>query len=422
MKKVALGVCFLVCCLIVTAGIAAKQSLTDKEQLGKLILFDNSLSIRNNQSCASCHDPTVGWTGPIPGINKRGAVYPGSIRTAFGNRKPPTAAYATTAPRFDYDPEAGLFFGGNFWDGRATGWDLGNPAADQARGPFLNPVEQALPDKVAVVNKVCSSKYVKLFKKVWGQNACDDIDEAYDYIALSIAAYEASFEVNQYSSKFDAVMAGEAQFTEQEAWGKELFESEDKGKCALCHVLDDQGDGNPPLFTDYTFDNLGIPKNPLNPFYKTDPYFVDKGLGDFLRSLTQDSAWRDAEDVTRVEAFTDEELLELAAENDGKHKVPTLRNVALAPGPGFTKAFGHNGYFKSLKGIVHFYNTRDVKPTCPGDYTEAQALKADCWPAPEVAANVNRDELGDLGLTPAEEDAIVAFLETLSDGYRVKKP
>jgi cytochrome c peroxidase len=91
--------------------------------------------------------------------------------------------------------------------------------------------------------------------------------------------------------------------------------------------------------------------------------------------------------------------------------------VDLRPAPEFVKAYGHNGYFKSLEGIVHFYNTRDVKPTCSGDYTEADALAADCWPAPEVPVNMNTAELGDLGLSPAEEAAIVAFLKTLSDGY-----
>ena len=101
----------------------------------------------------------------------------------------------------------------------------------------------------------------------------------------------------------------------------------------------------------------------------------------------------------------------------GKHKVPTLRNVGLGLETGLVKAYGHNGYFKTLEGIVHFYNTRDVLPTCPGAYTEEQALAANCWPAPEVAMNVNTAELGDLGLTPEEEADIVAFLKTLSDGY-----
>jgi cytochrome c peroxidase len=103
--------------------------------------------------------------------------------------------------------------------------------------------------------------------------------------------------------------------------------------------------------------------------------------------------------------------------NNGKFKVPTLRNVDLRPPGGLVKAYGHNDYFKSLEGIVHFYNTRDVLPAYPGGYAEAQALAAKCWPAPEVSQNVNTGELGNLGLTPAEEAAIVAFLKALSDGY-----
>jgi cytochrome c peroxidase len=94
--------------------------------------------------------------------------------------------------------------------------------------------------------------------------------------------------------------------------------------------------------------------------------------------------------------------------------------VDLRPYPGFVKAFGHNGYFKSLKRIVHFYNTRDVLPPCPSDMADRQAKQANCWPQPEVADNVNIDELGNLGLTDAEEDAIVSFMETLSDGYRTR--
>ena len=152
-----------------------------------------------------------------------------------------------------------------------------------------------------------------------------------------------------------------------------------------------------PLFTDYTYDNLGIPKNPVNPATIADPAWADPGLGGFLASRPDYAAYADA--------------------NMGKHKVPTLRNVGLGP-EGVVKAYGHNGYFKTLEGIVHFYNTRDVLPRCEGNLTEAQALDAKCWPAPEVEANLNTRELGNLGLSADEEAAIVAFLKTLSDdGY-----
>lgn len=227
------------------------------------------------------------------------------------------------------------------------------------------------------------------------------VDEAYDYVALSIAAYEASSEVNPFSSKYDAFLAGKAELTKQERRGRALFRG--KAKCSRCHTIS----GKAPLFTDFTFDNLGVPRNPENPFYTQVEFnpdginWVDKGLGGFLE--------------------TRPEYAKLATANYGKQKVPTLRNVDKRPGRDFRKAYGHNGYFKSLKGIVHFYNTRDVKPTCANDFTtEADALAQDCWPAPEVAENVNTEELGDLGLSARQERAIVAFMKTLSDGYMQK--
>ena len=395
--------------------------LTAKEQLGKKLFFDANLSTPKFQSCAICHNPEVGWTGPDSAINAGGAVYEGAVWGRFGNRKPPSSAYATLSPIFHYDEEEGLFVGGNFWDGRATGEHLGNPAADQALGPFLNPVEQNNPSPKAVCEKVAASQYAWLWKEAYGEPitcmTAAAVAKNYKRIGLAIAAYEGSSEVNQFSSKFDYYLKGRAPLTPQEKWGMDLFNG--KAKCFACHPSEKSPNGEPPLFTDFTFDNLGVPKNPQNPFYRMDKvyladgspinpegkYWVDPGLGGFLKSRTE---WAG-----------------LASMNMGKHKVPTLRNVDKRTQEGFVKAFGHNGYFKSLKGIVHFYNTRDVKKKCySGSYgdgtavfTEAMALKNNCWPAPEVRDNVNMEELGNLGLSPAEEDALVAFMKTLSDGY-----
>lgn len=374
-------------------------SLTPVELLGKNIFFDK-ISSPDNMSCATCHGPKVGFTGPKAGINVHGAVYRGAVPKRFGNRKPPSAAYATFSPVFYYDSDKGLFIGGNFWDGRATGERLGNPSADQALGPFLNPVEQNNPSKQAVLEQIAKSKYAGLWEEVWGEPINWETDakiaENYDRIGLVIAAYEASSEVNSFSSKYDAYLAGEVELTSQEAEGLALFNG--KAKCNLCHPTQLGLGGEHPLFTDFTFDNLGVPKNPENPFYDMDKVnlddgstinilgaeWIDKGLGGFLE--------------------TRPEYESMAAENMGKHKVPTLRNVGKKNGNGVPKAYTHNGVFKSLKEVVHFYNTRDVET----------------WSPPEVPVNINTDELGDLGLTDIEEDAIVAFLNTLSDGYKTK--
>jgi cytochrome c peroxidase len=339
----------------------------------------------------------------VGGINKGGAVYRGAVPQRFGNRKPPSSAYATQSPLFHYDAAEGLFVGGNFWDGRAAGAHLGNPAADQALGPFLNPVEQNMPSAKAVLEVVGGSRYASLWATVWGEpldySTRAGVTLNYDRVGLAIAAYEGSSEVNQFSSRYDAWVRGEATLSEQELWGKELFEG--KGMCSACHMA--------PLFTDYTFDNLGTPKNPANPFYEMDEVYlddgspinpegaawIDQGLGGFLASLPESYF-----------AGLGLDKAQTVAENLGKHKVPTLRNVDKRPDFTFPKAYMHNGVFKSLKEVVHFYNTRDVEP----------------WPAPEVAENVNTDELGNLGLTDAEEDAIVAFMGTLSDGATTIAP
>jgi cytochrome c peroxidase len=401
------------------APAAGSDPLMPRQRLGRLLFFDTSLSARKNQSCATCHAPEAGWVGGKEAVNISGAVYEGSIGGRFGSRKPPSAAYATFAPSLTRLPghHGGMahhgamghamarrhhqaFLGGNFWDGRATGERLGSPAADQAMGPFLNPVEHALPDARTLVERVCTAEYATLFKEVWGADACGNADTAYGYIALSIAAYEGSSEVNQFSSKYDAFLAGRAQLTAEETRGLQLFAG--RAGCAACHPH--RGTRSvPPLFTDFTFDNLGLPPNPDNPIYRdrvSNPKgteWRDEGLGGFLRT----SATYAAE----------------AAAHVGKHRVPTLRNVDLRPAPAFVKAYGHNGYFKSLEAIVHFYNTRDVLPEC-GNRMERPGV--DCWPAPEIAANVNRVELGALRLTPQEEAAVVAFLRTLSDGYMAR--
>jgi cytochrome c peroxidase len=380
--------CAIVLLLAIGGAAFGADPLTPNERLGKAIFFDQDLSLNRNQSCATCHDPAVGFTGPDSDVNLHGSVYEGSIPGAFGDRKPPSSAYAAMSPVL-YQDRKGTWIGGSFWNGRATGWRLGSPIVEQAQGPFLNPKEQALPDAATVVERVCAADYDVGFEEVWGAGACSS-SIAYELVARSVAAYEASSEVNPYSSKFDLSFGSGARLTALERRGMALFNGQ--AGCKACHPGGPSG-----LFTDFTYDNIGVPKNPENPVYAEDPSYVDPGLGGFLRAAGYTPA------VYELEI--------------GKHKVPTLRNVALAPSEDTVKAYAHNGFFKTLEGIVHFYNTRDVLPTCPGDYTEAEAMAAGCWPAPEVAENLNVDELGDLGLSVDDEAAIVAFLRTLSDGF-----
>ncbi|MES9944696.1 MAG: cytochrome c peroxidase [Candidatus Thiodiazotropha sp.] len=378
--------------------------LSPVEHLGKKLFFDVNLSDPPGQSCASCHTPDAGWTGDTSEINAHAAVYPGAVETRSGNRKPPTAAYATFSPVFHYDNEEGLFIGGNFWDGRATGWLLGDPAADQAQSPFLNPVEQNIKNARRVVDLVCQSEYAVDFRSIFGEEICNNTINAYNAIAKAISAFEASTEVSSFTSKYDYYLKDPKQYplSKQEMLGLQIFEDENKGNCAACHPSQPSIDGTLPLFTDFSYDNLGVPRNPENTWYRMPKEinadgktWVDPGLGGFL---------------AKVPRFAN-----YASANLGKHKVPTLRNVDLRPEHEFVKSYGHNGFFKSLKEIVHFYNTRDHKTPC--DKANNPRPGVNCWPAPEVSENVNKEELGDLGLTEEEELALVAFMKTLSDNW-----
>ena len=427
--------------------------------LGKLLLFDKNLSVNRNEACSFCHMPETDFTGPIASLNATTVAYPGSVRTRFGHRKPQTYTYAPFYPVLHYNQTQQDFYGGNFWDLRATGYKLQNPAAAQAQDPPVDPDEMAMPDTACVVYRLSQGQYRSLFEVVWGAQAfgikwpsnVDQVcsspgpppaedpypvhlgkddrgrsDSTYDQFGLSIALYEASPEVSPFTSKFDYALAHTDKqiLSGDELAGWNLFAG--KAVCNTCHLdgtasTAKQTNSRPikpadaasvaPVFTDFTSANLGLPKNVAIPYYdesKPDKYgfapnplglaFIDRGVGDFLRSPgNPDSDWK-----------------QYANSFDGKFQTSTLRNVDKRPRPDFVKAYMHNGYLKSLKEVVHFYNTRDVLPRCKGPDDPGQ--KVSCWPAPEVPANVDQT-VGRLGLTDTEENQIVAFLKTLTDGY-----
>lgn len=401
---------FAIALLSVGIESHADHRLNLEQQLGERLFSDRNLSLNKNQSCATCHSLTPAHgksliTKIVPGfvdpenVKTGSAVSSGSIAGLFGSLNAPSVGYAAHSPEFhwhveDGDDEAdGLYIGGQFWNGRATN------LSEQAKKPFLNPVEMAMPSELAVLRRIQQDKtYRRLFLEVYGidLNQIADsrkpavsqaqlISRLFERVAQAISAYEESPVFNKFNSKFDYVLAGKTRFTPLEAQGFELFNREDKGNCAACHVSEasvaEDGSIEPPLFTDFSYDNIGLPRNvniPGNP----EP---DPGLGG-RTDLSKDPA---------------NEL--------GKHKVMSLRNIAL------TAPYGHNGSMATLEQIVHFYNTRDTLGHVD-DINHPQFGKTG-WPAPELVENLNRDELGNLQLSQEEELAIVAFMKTLTDDY-----
>jgi len=350
---------------ILTNTISVDPSFTTKEWLGKLLFFDESLSTPVGQSCASCHDPEVAFADPEFDL----PVSRGSLPGVFGNRNDMTVSYSAFVPPLHFDEEDSVWVGGLFWDGRV------NSLSEQAKGPPLNPLEMANPDTLTIFRKLQALSYAELFTSAYGTDALSDPEIAFINMADAIEAYEKTDEVSPFSSKYDFWLKGDTEFNKQELRGLKLFEAEDKGNCAACHPNRTSEDGTPPFFTDFTYDNLGTPKNPENPFYllpeelNPDGFdFIDYGLGKTVNDPLQ----------------------------NGKFRVPTLRNVAL------TTPYMHNGVFKTLFSNLAFYNTRDVAE----------------WPPPEVFDNVNEEELGNLELTNQELEDLVAFLRTLTDGWQ----
>jgi cytochrome c peroxidase len=427
----------------------AKVELGLVQKLGKAIFFDKNLSNPPGLSCASCHDPESGYSGSNNSdLNASIGIVPGAVPGRSESRSPPTISYAKYCPHGPpvYNHELQSYVGGFFTDGRSP--DL----ITQLRSPLFHPNEMNntagdKPSPQLVVDKVRTGPYARLFQQVYGDDVfTQPTEKIFNLIAEAIVAFESSTEVSPFSSKYDAYLSGEAKLSEAEYRGLTLVTGSSEGRiskggtqlkggqCVICHAITDFPDAFPDLWTQYCYTNIGVPKNPKNPYYnETDKQanplgynalgasYVDLGLGDFLypaKGLVSGNIGPGSDgkgDFLYV---------------NGTFKVPTLRNVDKRPSPTFVKAYMHNGYFKSLKDVVHFYNTRNLT-TYPGeviDFTKpapyADLQGKPLWPPPEYAAPATLQNaegipgrVGNLGLTGQEEDDIVAFLKTLSDGY-----
>ena len=370
-------------------GSSSPPQLSAAARIGELAFKDPSLSASGRMSCQSCHDPAFGH-GPSPfnTITAGPVALGGADLNQPGTRAVPSINYLRFNKAFHFAKD-GTPTGGFFWDGRAQS------LADQAGQPLLNPAEMANASKPDVVAKLARAGYAEQFRVVFGADVFDDPEVAYARLAYAIAQYQQEDpDFAPFSSKFDAFQNGRAELTAQELRGLALFNAPNKGNCAACHSSL-ATDGHPPLFTDFSYDNLGLPRNAAIPA-NADPAHTDLGL-------CQSSALQGAQRPDLCGSF----------------KVPSLRNVARK------RCLFHNCAFTDLAQAVRFYVSRDTQPQAwyPPD-AQGQVVAYNDLPA-AYRQYVNTAEapydrrLGQApALTEAEIDDLVAFLSTLSDGWQ----
>ena len=453
--------------------------------LGKYVFFDK-ISVPAAMSCATCHAPDAGGTSGDAKTNLHQVGMTGADGRSVGGLKPPTNAYASLIKPFDLCSIGGVavdgqqFCGGNFWNGRAEGIETAlldgatrhvgaevfqasqspkllayakyfGATSDQALNPMPNPVEQNIPRK-AVCEHVARASYAKLYELAWGEpiNCCNDVaavqaldvttperafDISFKRLMLAVGAWQASSDLNSFSSKRDSALRAELQclagaadadpavcshpdfvgspgkfplagFTAQENLGHDLFYNTafPRGtppfpalpvtNCSFCHISDTanrDGTGLLERYADDAYHNIGVPVNVEL------PAAPNPGLSGHAQVTPPTFA--------------------------GGFKTPTLRNVDKRRSAAFVKAYTHNGWFKSLESLVHFYNTSRVLPRCEGPVTEQLALANNCWPLPEWPNTLSTNRLvGAIGLSPEQEAAVVAYLKTLSDTHTPVPP
>lgn len=374
--------------LLLTLSACQKQAPTSAASdlsaadIGKLIFHDVSLSASGKQSCASCHSPQHAHAQ----ANALAVQFGGPLLNQPGIRAVPSIRYLADTPPLGFDEE-GTPYGGFNHDGSVDTF------AAQAERPLLAANEMANLTREVVVEKLRKADYAAKFRQVFGETSLDQVDTAFATLGLALERYQRdSADFQPFSAKYDAYLAGKVQLTAAEMRGLKLFNDEKKGNCAACHPSAKREDGRPPLFTDFTYDSLGLPRNAAIPA-NADPNYADLGL------CKSGRAGRASEDSAC-----------------GKFKVPTLRNVATR------QVFFHNGHIKNLRDAVAFYVSRDTQPEQWYPRKAGKAIaKFNDLPV-KYHANVNVEEVpyggkrgGKPYLTDEEIDDVVVFLRTLTD-------
>jgi len=360
--------------LLITPGSVISAPHADEiTGLGRALFFDSNLSMDRNQSCASCHDPGQAFSDSRDS-DVSAAVSLGDDGVSLGDRNTPATTYAFLIPDF-HKNEKGEYIGGYFLDGRAA------TMVDQAAAPFVNPLEMAMPDGAAVVDRVRENpSYVESFRKNYGESIFSDSDKAFRALTESIVAFEHTALFAPFDSKYDRYLRGEYELTDEEELGRVLFFSQ-LINCSSCHLLDTREFSPGEIFSNHRYHNIGVPTN--------------KGV-----------RARNGVDVSH----RDLGLLENPEVDDpamaGKFRVPSLRNVAV------TGPYMHNGVFQDLATAIRFYN----RFTLSNRKSQTNPETGELWGEPEVAETVDLELLRE-GQPLADNHivALVAFLTALTD-------
>ena len=375
-------------------GTEAETKFETKEKLGKSLFFDQNLSLTRSTSCSTCHDPEHGFVdarytveGDSNPVN--GALSVGDDGTSLGGRNAPTAAYAKFSP--DFDPAE--IKGGQFHDGRAA------TLKDQAMGPPLDGAEMMMPNREAVVERIQENpKYVASFKALYGEEIFKDTNASFEAMGEAIGKFEKTDEFAPFDSKYDkyvtCISGGkdastcltEGKWSTSEKLGLELFFDKNQTTCTECHQLKDSSGVAGETFTNYEYDNVGVPKNLVALQARADLGLADANATDHGVLGT----------------------VPTATNKDGAVKVPTLRNVAI------TAPYMSNGVFQKLSTVLKYYNHMGDGGTGAREPNNPETNQP--WREPDVAgASINTEELAMPELDDTKLEALEAFLNTLTD-------